>query len=95
MKEQKLAITTCTDTIDSYMCLIFKYSYTKNINICGCPGEWENGVWCGELQISKVNPWKWTPILVNIDTFDIPLLTYAMIKPYIKRVPIPGSDTDV
>ena len=36
----------------------------------------------------------WTLISVNIGTFSIPLLTYVLIKPHIKRVLIPILDTD-
>ena len=37
-EEQKLAIETCVDTIDSYRDLIDQNSYTKNVGIRGSPG---------------------------------------------------------
>ena len=33
----------------------------------------------GEFQILEVDPWTQTPILVDIGTFDIPLLTHVLI----------------
>ena len=47
-----------------------------------------------EFHILEVNPWTWTPILVNIGTFSIPLSTYILIKTHIKGVPILSLDKD-
>ena len=44
----------------------------------------------GEFQILEVDPWTRIPILVDIGTFAVPLLTYALIKTHIKGVPIPS-----
>ena len=43
-EEQKLDITTCTNTIDSYLGLEFQDSYTKNVGICGFTGA--RKTWC-------------------------------------------------
>ena len=48
----------------------------------------------GKFQIPEVDPRTWTPISINIGTFDIPLLMHVLIKPHIKRVEIPISDTN-
>ena len=47
----------------------------------------------GEFQILEVNPWTWTNILVDFGTF-FPSSMYVLIKPHIKWVTIPSSDTD-
>ena len=48
----------------------------------------------GEFQILEVDPWIGTPILVDIGTFEVHLLTYVLIKYHLKGVPIPISDKD-
>ena len=48
----------------------------------------------GEFHILEVDPWTQTQISINIGTFAITLLTYVLIKPHIKWVPIPTLVTD-
>ena len=48
----------------------------------------------GEFHMFVVDPWIGSPILLNVGTLSIPLLTYVLIKTQIKRVPIPISDTN-
>ena len=48
----------------------------------------------GKFQISEVDPWTRTPILVDTGTFAIHLSMYVLIETHIKGVPIPRSDTD-
>ena len=47
-----------------------------------------------EFQILEVGTWIRTPNLLDVGTFDIPLLTCELIKPHIKRVLIPRLYTD-
>ena len=48
----------------------------------------------GEFQISEVDPWTWTPIPTNIDTFIVPLSIYVLIKTHTIGVHINSSDKD-
>ena len=43
-EEQKIAIETCVDAIDSYRNLMDQNSYTKNVGIRGSPGGGKLGV---------------------------------------------------
>ena len=42
----------------------------------------------GKFQILEVDPWRRTPISVNIGTFVVPLSMYVLIKTNIKGVSI-------
>ena len=47
----------------------------------------------GKFQISEVDPWTRTLILLDVGPFDIPLSAHELIKTYIKWVTIIISDT--
>ena len=45
----------------------------------------------GKIQILEVGPWTRNPVLADISTFAVPLLTYILIETHVKGVPITSS----